>query len=167
MTSFLRPYSCKWNNFRTSGWWGNISFSLKNISSCMKLYTNVKHHETKCKAQEPQLWIAYFWSQYPLNVENCLHGNTDFYLAIFVWRTMKALLRLHRCAFTLESPKSTYPISTIITWTGFFCNIITIVIAHDVNHSYSLSFFSINIKMFNLFLHILCSKKEGETSVFI
>ena len=50
--------------------------------------------------------------------------------------------------------------------TSFFCNIITIVIIHAVNHSYNLSFFSINIKMFSLFLHILCSKR-GETSVFI
>ena len=66
---------------------------------------------------------------------------------------MKSLLRLHRCALTLESPMSTYPI-------------ITIVIIHAVNHSYNLSFFSLNIKMFSLFLHILCSKRR-EASVFI
>ena len=60
------------------------------------------------------------WSYCPLNIENCLHGKKDLHLAIFVWRTMNALLRLHRCAFTLESPMSTYPISTIITWTGLF-----------------------------------------------
>ena len=48
---------------------------------------------------------------------------------------------------------STYPISTIITWTGlFFCNIITIVIKHAVNHTYNISFFSINTDMFSLFL---------------
>ena len=52
------------------------------------------------------------------------------------------------------------------------------MIIHAVNHSYNLSFFSINMKMFSLFLHILCSKKRGgggggggggagETSVFI
>ena len=99
---------------------GDISFSLKNISSFMKHHTYVKHHETKCKAQEQQLCIAYFWSYCPLNIENCLHGNTDFHQAIFVWKTMKTLLSLHRCAFTLESPMSTYPISTIITWTGLF-----------------------------------------------
>ena len=46
------------------------------------------------------------------------------------------------------------------------CNIVTIVIIHVVNHSYNLSFFSINIKMFSLFLYILCSKRE-ETPVFI
>ena len=131
---------------------GDVSFSLKNISSFMKCHTNVKHHETKCKAQEPRLWIKYFWSYCPLNIENCLHGNTDFHQVIFVCKTMKTLLRLHRCAFTLESPMSTYPIS-------IFCNIINIVIIHAVNHSYNLSFFSINIKMFSLFLHILCSKR--------
>ena len=63
---------------------GDISFSLKHISSFMKLHTYVKHHETKCKAHEPQLWIAYVWSYCPLNIENCLNGNTDFHLAIFV-----------------------------------------------------------------------------------
>ena len=42
-----------------------------------------------------------------------------------------------------------------------FCIIITIVIRHAVNHSYNLSLFSINMKMFSLFLHILCSKKRG------
>ena len=35
----------------------------------MKLHTNVKHHETKCKAKEPQLWITYFWSYWPMNIE--------------------------------------------------------------------------------------------------
>ena len=51
---------------------------------------------------------------------------------------------------------STYPISTIITWTGlFFCNIITIVIKHAVNHTYNISFFSINTDMFSLFLGLL------------
>ena len=94
---------------------GDISFSLKNISSFMKRPTNVKDHERKCKAQEPQLCIAYFWSYCPLNIENCLHGNTDFHQVIFVCKTVKALLRLHRCAFTLESAMFTYPISTIIT----------------------------------------------------
>ena len=55
---------------------------------------------------------------------------------------MKALPRLHRCAFTLEYAMSTYPISTITTCTGlFFCNIITIVIILAVNHSYNLSLF--------------------------
>ena len=75
-----------WWQFKGWDWadGGDISFSLKNISSFMKLHTNVKCHDTKCKAQEPQLWIAYFWSYCPLNIENCLHGNTDFCLAIFV-----------------------------------------------------------------------------------
>ena len=114
---------CKYTGGNSRGGIGqvaDISFSLKNISSFMKLHTNVKQNETKCKTQEPQLWIAYFWTYCRLNIENCLHKITDFHLAIFVWRTMKALLRLHRCAFTLESPISTYPISTIITWTGLF-----------------------------------------------
>ena len=79
---------------------------------------------------------------------------------------MKALLRLHRCADLHLNPRmSTYPISTIITWTGlFFCNIITIVIIHAVNHSYKLSYFSINVNIFSLFLHILCSKRGRHLS---
>ena len=36
------------------------------------------------------------------------------------------------------------------------------MIIHAVNHSHNLSFFSINIKMFSLFLHILCSKRGGD-----
>ena len=68
-----------------AGGGGGISFSLKNIPSFMHETSHkCKHHEKKCKAQEPQLWIAYFWSYCPLNIENCLHGNTDFHLAIFV-----------------------------------------------------------------------------------
>ena len=78
---------------------------------------------------------------------------------------MKALLRLHRCAFTLESTMSTYSISTIITRTEICFVIITNVIIDAVNHAYNLSFFSINIKMFCLFLHILLLKK-GEDNNF-
>ena len=35
----------------------------------MKLYTNVKQQETTCRAQEPWLWIAYFWSYGPLELK--------------------------------------------------------------------------------------------------
>ena len=74
-----------WWQFKVLDWAGGAyQFFSENLSSFMKLHTNVKHQETKCKAQEPQLWIAYFWSYCPLNIENCLHGNTDFQLAIFV-----------------------------------------------------------------------------------
>ena len=75
-----------WWQFKGWDWAGGGTsvFFLKNISSFMKLHTNVKHYETKCKAQEPQLWIAYFWSYCLLNIENSLNGNTDFHLAIFV-----------------------------------------------------------------------------------
>ena len=122
----------------------------------MKLHTNVKHHETKCKTQESQLWIAYFWSYCPLNIEP---------FEIFLWNVTQMLRRMRwsagtvtldsihshinvkhhetmcRCAFILESPMSTHSRSTIITWTGlFFGNTITIVIIHAVNHSYNLSF---------------------------
>ena len=37
---------------------------------------------------------------------------------------------------------------------------------HAVNHSYNLSFSSINIKMFSLFRHILCSKSGGGRHLF-
>ena len=37
---------------------------------------------------------------------------------------------------------------------------------NQLNHFHNLSFISMNIKMFRLFLHILCSKR-GETSGFI
>ena len=72
-----------WWQFK--GWDGHQFFSKKKkTSSFTKLHINVKHHETKCKAQEPQLWIAYFWSYCPLKIENCLHENTDFHLVICV-----------------------------------------------------------------------------------
>ena len=62
---------------------GHQFFSEKHFCF-MKIHTNVKHYEMKCKAQEPQLWMAYFWSYCPLNIENYLHGNIDFHLAICV-----------------------------------------------------------------------------------
>ena len=58
-----------WWQFK--GWdWAGGGY-LKNTSSFMKLHVNVKHHETNCKAQEPQLWIAYCWSSSycPLDIE--------------------------------------------------------------------------------------------------
>ena len=74
-----------WWQFKGWDWaGGGHQFSVKNISSFMKLHTNAKHHETKCTAQETQLWIAHFWSYCPLNIENCLHGSTDFHQGIFV-----------------------------------------------------------------------------------
>ena len=32
----------------------------------MKLHTLIKHNQTICHAQEPYLWLAYFWSNFPL-----------------------------------------------------------------------------------------------------
>ena len=76
---------------------------------------------------------------------------------------MKALLRLHSCAFTLESPSVHIPNKYHYHMTGlFFCNIITIVIIHAVNHSYNLSFFSINIKNVQFISTHTVLKKGGD-----
>ena len=59
--------------------WSSVSQSVtKSCPLCnsktvrdifMKLYTNVKQHETTCRAQEPYLWIVYFWSYGPLKLK--------------------------------------------------------------------------------------------------
>ena len=68
--------------------------------------------------------------------------------------------------FNLEFSKCSYSQALAPVCGALVCNIITIVIIHAVNHSYNLSFFSINIKMFSLFLHIMCSKRGGGRHLF-
>ena len=42
-------------------------YNLKTVKDfSMKLGTLVDHDETMCHAQEPSLWLEYFWSYFPL-----------------------------------------------------------------------------------------------------
>ena len=85
------------------------------------------------------------------------------YSALFHMAETHELCHMDSCRIIRNKHSITY--NYHMDWL-IFGNIITIVIIHAVNHSYTLSFFSININMFSLFLHILCSKR-GEPSVFI
>ena len=48
-------------------------YNLKTVKDfSMKLGTLVNHDKTMCRAQEPQLWLEYFWSYSPLIIFNII-----------------------------------------------------------------------------------------------
>lgn len=65
-----------------------LSYS-KTIWDIFKHHTNVKYHETTCSAQEPSLWITYFWIYGPLKIDNSVFCDKIVAAPYFIWLNLK------------------------------------------------------------------------------
>ena len=88
--------------------WSSVRPSVCNSKTVwdifMKLSTNIKQHETTCRAQEPYLWIAYFWSYGPLKLKivdfaiGRVHSVTQKPFKIPSWNLIQILTNIRRHA---------------------------------------------------------------------
>ena len=64
----------------------------------LKLVTNLKHHETRCRTHKPYFYLTYFWSSEPLNIEKSDFFNMCPPSEMFSWNFMQMYITIIWCA---------------------------------------------------------------------